>query len=68
LACYAEATPGVEYFGACDDIFAYPNRTTMHLPDDLHPDEEGHQLWGEAILDRLSEILDFETNDDNSKG
>jgi lysophospholipase L1-like esterase len=57
LECYAAMTEGVDYFDA-KDIFMLPNKTILHMPDHLHPDEEGHRLWGAAIVEKVLQIID----------
>ena len=58
LKCYAEMMEGVEYFDATSIFTEGPHsEKTTHYSDGLHPDEEGHRIWGEAILARLLEII-----------
>ena len=52
LQCYAAMMDGVYFFDATD-IFLSPEQKMLHLPDQLHPDEEGHRLWGKAIVDKI---------------
>ena len=57
LECYANITEGVEYFNATD-IFLTDDEKIVHTVDNLHPDEEGHLLWGTAIVEKVKEIID----------
>jgi lysophospholipase L1-like esterase len=55
LECYASTTSGVEFFNATD-LFAGPDLTLLHLPDELHPDADGSRLWARAIADKVLEL------------
>mmetsp|Transcript_1358 Transcript_1358/g.2176 ORF Transcript_1358/g.2176 Transcript_1358/m.2176 type:complete len:319 (-) Transcript_1358:378-1334(-) len=51
----------LEYFDA-DSIFIKEKRSKKYIPsalmkDRLHPTALGHKIWGEAIVKKLSEIL-----------
>jgi lysophospholipase L1-like esterase len=55
LECYANTTSGVEFFNATD-LFAGPDLTLLHLPDELHPDADGSRIWARAIADKVLEL------------
>jgi lysophospholipase L1-like esterase len=57
LQCYAALTEQVDYFDATR-FFRFPNGTLRYLPDDLHPNAEGSRVWGEAIVDKVLELLE----------
>jgi lysophospholipase L1-like esterase len=57
LECYANVTEGVEFFDASDIFMMSNNGTLQHLEDGLHPNVEGHRLWGTAIVEKVLEIV-----------
>ena len=56
LSCYAQSTNQVEFFNATD-IFLLGNQSLVGLMDGVHPSTEGSQRWGEAIVDKVLEIV-----------
>jgi lysophospholipase L1-like esterase len=57
LQCYADSTPGVEFFNATDIFWDAKNQTLRGLPDQLHPSVEGSQVWGTAIVQKVLDLI-----------
>jgi lysophospholipase L1-like esterase len=59
LHCYAQGLENVEYFDA-SNLFSDENGLIKEdlMPDGVHPSGKGARIWGEAILQRLEQILD----------
>ena len=57
LQCYADTTPGVEFFNATNIFWEPTNGTLRGLPDQLHPDAESSFVWGTAIVKKVQELI-----------
>ena len=57
LQCYADTTPGVEFFNASSIFWDPVNGTLRGLPDQLHPDAESSMVWGMAIVQKVQDVI-----------
>jgi lysophospholipase L1-like esterase len=58
LECYADSTPGVEFFNATDlfiDESGYGIQE--YYEDPVHPSAKGHKHWAKAIVDKIKQLI-----------
>jgi lysophospholipase L1-like esterase len=59
LECFATVTPNVEFFNATG-MFLLPdgeNQNPDYFQDAVHPSAAGCQVWGQAIVETVTELL-----------
>jgi len=59
LECYARSLPNVHFFNATPIFFADDQRTVDYdmLPDGIHPAGKASRIWGNAIVQKVREIV-----------